>query len=163
MPGHLVVDGKVQGVGLERVEAGGERLLDPTGRDEEMRAHVMRVGVGRVELDGARQVPLGRLAVPLVVHDRHGQCGMPFGERFVQPNRSSRFSAHSGTPSPTHMEGIIVYLHVAQGGSVLDQAIERVRFAGGDILVPVTEIGPMGQFAVIRDSEGNAVGLHAPR
>jgi|SRR5262245_4211363 len=60
-------------------------------------------------------------------------------------------------------DGSLIYLHVGTGGTALDQAIERVRFAGGDLLVPVTDIGPMGQFAVIRDTEGNAVGLHAPR
>jgi len=69
----------------------------------------------------------------------------------------------AGPQRKPNAEGIIVYLHVGQGGTALDQAIERVRYAGGDILVPVTDIGPMGQFAVIRDSEGNAVGLHAPR
>jgi len=60
-------------------------------------------------------------------------------------------------------EGTVVYLHVGEGGSALDAAIERVRSAGGDLLVPVTDYGPAGQFAVIRDTEGNAVGLHAAR
>ena len=69
----------------------------------------------------------------------------------------------AGPQRKSTTEGSIVYLHVGQGGTALDQAIERVQFAGGGVLVPVTDIGPMGQFAVIRDSEGNAVGLHAPR
>jgi hypothetical protein len=60
-------------------------------------------------------------------------------------------------------EGSLVYLDVGRGSGSLDTAIERVRVAGGQILVPVTDIGEQGWFAVVGDSEGNSVGLHAPR
>ncbi|HKA86007.1 MAG TPA: VOC family protein [Haliangiales bacterium] len=67
-----------------------------------------------------------------------------------------------GKRHPT-TEGSLVYFHVGHGSGALDTAIERVRAAGGQILVPVTDIGKDGWFAVVGDSEGNAVGLHAPR
>jgi len=59
-------------------------------------------------------------------------------------------------PSPC---GSLVYLNVDSG---LRAAIERME-AGkrGVVIVPITEIpGGHGRFAVVRDSEGNHVGLH---
>jgi predicted enzyme related to lactoylglutathione lyase len=53
--------------------------------------------------------------------------------------------------------GTVVYLDV---GGDLDGAVARVQKAGGKVLVPRTEIGPDGAFAVIVDTEGNGVGLH---
>jgi predicted enzyme related to lactoylglutathione lyase len=61
------------------------------------------------------------------------------------------------------VSGSLVYLHVGKGSGALDTAIERARAAGGEILAPVTDIGKDGWFAIVGDSEGNAVGLHAPR
>ncbi len=56
-------------------------------------------------------------------------------------------------------EGTVVYLNA---DPLLDQALLRVRAAGGEILVPRTELtDDIGCFAVFRDSEGNRVGLHA--
>lgn len=56
-------------------------------------------------------------------------------------------------------EGTVVYLNA---DPELDKALERVRAAGGEILVPRTELpDDIGCFAVFRDSEGNRVGLHA--
>ena len=56
--------------------------------------------------------------------------------------------------------GTTVYLD-ANGD--LDGAIARVQKAGGRVAVPKTDIGPDGFFAIVLDSEGNAVGLHSPR
>lgn len=56
-------------------------------------------------------------------------------------------------------EGTVVYLNA---DPQLDQALERVKAAGGEILVPRTELpDDIGCFALFRDSEGNRVGLHA--
>ena len=55
--------------------------------------------------------------------------------------------------------GPLVYLD-ARGD--LDGCVARAAKAGGRVVVPRTDIGPMGQFAIIADSEGNAVGLHTP-
>ena len=61
-----------------------------------------------------------------------------------------------GAPS---QEGSTVYLN-ADG--MLDEALARVKAAGGAVLTPRTALPPgMGFMAMIRDSEGNRVGLHS--
>jgi predicted enzyme related to lactoylglutathione lyase len=46
---------------------------------------------------------------------------------------------------------------------VLDETLGRVEKAGGKIVMPKTDIGPPGFIAIVRDSEGNSVGLHSER
>jgi uncharacterized protein len=43
----------------------------------------------------------------------------------------------------------------------LDQVAGRVEKAGGKIIQPKFSIGEEGQIVLIRDSEGNTVGLHS--
>jgi predicted enzyme related to lactoylglutathione lyase len=45
----------------------------------------------------------------------------------------------------------------------LDACLARVPGAGGAVIVPKTDIGDPGFIAIVRDTEGNAVGLHQPR
>jgi predicted enzyme related to lactoylglutathione lyase len=59
------------------------------------------------------------------------------------------------TPST---EGSIVYL---DGGEDLAVALAKVEGAGGQVLVPKTDIGENGFFAYFLDTEGNKVGLHS--
>lgn len=57
--------------------------------------------------------------------------------------------------------GSLVYLSVAGD---LDQALERVGAAGGEVLLPKTALGDDaggGYVAWLRDSEGNKVGLYS--
>lgn len=55
--------------------------------------------------------------------------------------------------------GTMVYLN---GGSDLGPILARVAGAGGQVLVPKTEIGNgFGFFAHFLDTEGNKVGLHS--
>jgi len=55
--------------------------------------------------------------------------------------------------------GTVVYLAVEPG---LDDALERVKRAGGKIALPKTVLPEgMGVYAHVIDSEGNRVGLHA--
>lgn len=54
--------------------------------------------------------------------------------------------------------GTIVYLHAPD----LDGILSRVAAAGGKVVLPKTHIGDPGHIAVIEDTEGNHVGLHAP-
>lgn len=63
------------------------------------------------------------------------------------------------TPS---MTGTLVYLNL---GTVenLEQALGRVESSGGKLLMPKTDIGDPGFIGIIQDSEGNGIGLHAPR
>ena len=66
------------------------------------------------------------------------------------------FAAEGIRPSA---DGAVLYLNA---GESLDAALERVRAAGGRILLPRTELPEgMGCFAHFADSEGNRVGLHA--
>lgn len=55
--------------------------------------------------------------------------------------------------------GPLVYLNV-QGR--LAQAVEAVPPLGGQVLKGVHEIGPHGFCAIVLDSEGNRLALHAP-
>lgn len=57
-------------------------------------------------------------------------------------------------------EGSLVYLNC---DGVLDEALGRVEKAGGKIVMPKTDIGPPGFIAIVRDTEGNSVGLHSER
>jgi predicted enzyme related to lactoylglutathione lyase len=45
----------------------------------------------------------------------------------------------------------------------LDACLARVAGAGGAVILPRTDIGEPGFIAIVRDTEGNAVGLHQPR
>jgi len=56
-------------------------------------------------------------------------------------------------------EGVLIYLDAT---GKLDPVLGRVPGAGGQVVLGKTSIGPQGFIALIRDSEGNVVGLHAP-
>jgi len=59
-------------------------------------------------------------------------------------------------PSAT---GTRVYLDVSPS---IDAALSRVADAGGRVTMPKTSLpGDMGYFALIADTEGNVVGVHA--
>jgi predicted enzyme related to lactoylglutathione lyase len=45
----------------------------------------------------------------------------------------------------------------------LDAALSRVTAAGGAVVLAKTDIGPPGFIALVRDTEGNLVGLHSAR
>ncbi len=59
-------------------------------------------------------------------------------------------------PSAT---GPLLYLNAA---GRLPEAVEAVTAMGGRVLQPIHAIGPHGQRAIIQDSEGNRLALHAP-
>lgn len=56
-------------------------------------------------------------------------------------------------------DGALVYLHAPK----LDETLSRIERAGGSVVLPKTDIGEPGFIAHVRDTEGNVVGLHAPR
>jgi predicted enzyme related to lactoylglutathione lyase len=45
----------------------------------------------------------------------------------------------------------------------LDACVARVASAGGAVILPKTDIGDPGWIAIVRDPEGNAIGLHQTR
>jgi len=57
--------------------------------------------------------------------------------------------------------GPVIYLNTKTNAN-LSTVLERVTEAGGQILMPLTSIGPEGYIAQVLDTEGNRVGLHAP-
>ena len=68
--------------------------------------------------------------------------------------------AGATAPAPS-ADGTLVYL---DAGASLDAVLARVEAAGGRVTTPKVQLpGAMGCFAHIADTEGNRVGLHAPR
>jgi len=63
-----------------------------------------------------------------------------------------------GDNSPSRL-GPLIYLN-AEGR--LAQAVQAVTSHGGEVLQAVHPIGPHGFRAIVLDSEGNRVALHAP-
>jgi len=57
--------------------------------------------------------------------------------------------------------GPVVYLN-AQSATNLEQILSRVESAGGKIVMPKTDIGPIGFAGMFLDCEGNRIGLHSP-
>jgi uncharacterized protein len=55
-------------------------------------------------------------------------------------------------------DGVLVYLNA---GDRLDQALASTPGARGEVVLPKTSIGEHGTIAVVRDTEGNLIGLHA--
>jgi predicted enzyme related to lactoylglutathione lyase len=59
---------------------------------------------------------------------------------------------------PVGPGGSLVYVDVT---GRLDDCVSRVAGAGGEVVRPRTAIGKDGFIALIRDSEGNTIGLHS--
>lgn len=63
-------------------------------------------------------------------------------------------------PAPS-ADGTLIYL---SAGDALDPVLARVAAAGGRVTTPKVQLpGDMGCFAHVVDTEGNRIGLHAPR
>jgi predicted enzyme related to lactoylglutathione lyase len=56
--------------------------------------------------------------------------------------------------------GSLLYLNAT---GKLDACLSRAVPAGGAVVMPKTDIGPPGFIAIVRDTEGNLVGLHSER
>ena len=54
-------------------------------------------------------------------------------------------------------KGVLVYINASPA---IQPVLDRVEQAGGKIVAPVMKI-PAGYIAVIMDTEGNRIGLHA--
>ena len=64
-----------------------------------------------------------------------------------------------GFHKPSATDGSLIYLN---GNPDVQTILDKVQAAGGNILVPKTEISPeYGFMAVIIDTEGNRIGLHS--
>lgn len=63
------------------------------------------------------------------------------------------------TPAST---GTLIYLNV-ETVERLEQALGRVESSGGKTLMPKMAIGDPGFIGMMLDTEGNCIGLHAPK
>jgi predicted enzyme related to lactoylglutathione lyase len=64
-----------------------------------------------------------------------------------------------GFHKPSATDGPLIYLN---GNPDVQQVLDKVTGAGGQILVPKTAISPeYGYMAVFLDTEGNRIGLHS--
>jgi predicted enzyme related to lactoylglutathione lyase len=52
----------------------------------------------------------------------------------------------------------VVYLN---GGENLGTVLDKVEVAGGQVIMPKTDLGENGFMAYFADTEGNKVGLHS--
>lgn len=78
---------------------------------------------------------------------------------FQAPDDAIKGCLVSGPHWQPSATGSIVYLNA---GADLQTVLDRVPAAGGEVLVGKTQIGgDCGYYAVLKDSEGNAVGLHS--
>jgi predicted enzyme related to lactoylglutathione lyase len=80
--------------------------------------------------------------------------GVPHG--FLQDAHGE--SGGAVIPGEPANGGPLIYLNAAPD---LDAAVSRVESAGGRVVQPATSIGQQGAIAIIVDTEGNRVGLHA--
>jgi predicted enzyme related to lactoylglutathione lyase len=64
----------------------------------------------------------------------------------------------AGDPRAVHdLEQPLLVIHVT--GAPLQHCLDLVFAEGGEVDLPVTEVGPSGRFARFRDPEGNLLGL----
>ncbi len=76
---------------------------------------------------------------------------------YTQPGAGGALMSGPGVPPPGE-NGTVVYLDVTPS---LDAAVARATTAGAKLLTPRVNLPEgMGAFAIVRDSEGNRVGLH---
>jgi predicted enzyme related to lactoylglutathione lyase len=78
---------------------------------------------------------------------------------FAGPEDSVRGALIADKRRKPNPDGAIVYLHARN----LDESLGRIEKAGGSVVLPKTDIGEPGFIALVRDTEGNVVGLHSPR
>ena len=61
---------------------------------------------------------------------------------------------------PSADSGVLVYLDTSPD---IDGCLSRAGAAGGSVVLPRTDLGDPGFIAIVRDSEGNHVGLHVEK
>jgi predicted enzyme related to lactoylglutathione lyase len=109
-----------------------------------------------LDLDRASAFYEQILNLKLIRHDMGGAALAVFPYDREHATGGTLMVAPGMKPST---EGSIVYLNA---GASLDETLARIAGAGGAITTPRTPVGPgMGFFALIHDTEGNRVGLHA--
>ncbi|MCP3100899.1 VOC family protein [Myxococcus sp. K15C18031901] len=109
-----------------------------------------------VDLDRATRFYESVLGTTLRVEDFHGARIAVFTRKAAEDVTGALVLAPELRPSH---QGSRVYL---DAGGDLDGCLRRVAPAGGKVLVGRRSLGSHGAFAVLEDTEGNAVALHVP-
>ncbi len=87
-----------------------------------------------------------------------GEMQMAFFPSDPASGKLSGALAQSGYHIPS-AEGVVIYMN---GNPDLSSALDKVTGAGGEILMPKTQISPeYGYMAYIKDTEGNRIGIHS--
>lgn len=77
---------------------------------------------------------------------------------FGEPDKPGSTGCIVASPDNTpHTNGTIIYFSCEDVAT----AATKVAEAGGQVIVPKTDIGDFGFFAHIIDTEGNRIGLHS--
>jgi predicted enzyme related to lactoylglutathione lyase len=86
---------------------------------------------------------------------RESFLGTPHAIFGKDPSRGAVVQDEKLRPAGT---GTRIYLDAPD----LDGALGRVKAAGGEVVLGRTAIGPAGFIGLVKDTEGNVIGLHAP-
>ena len=122
-----------------------------------MSNQIVWVDIPIVDLDRAISFYSGVLGTPIT---KEGGPGFAFG---LLPHSEGDVGGCLYLPGPENAPskmGPLIYLNVE---GRLPQAVESVPSSGGQVLKDIHEIGPHGFCAIVLDSEGNRIALHAPK
>ncbi len=98
-------------------------------------------------------------AVKLTAMDMENIQMRVFPVSDMQNHISGAIVYTGGFHKPSSTDGVLIYLN---GNPDVQYILDKVEAAGGTIFLPKTEIGPEhGFMAIIIDTEGNRIGLHA--
>jgi len=122
---------------------------------------------------GADKNPVGWFEIPVADMARakafyEHLLGLELEERAMGPSRMAWFPMARdvvgaagalvlGEGMNPSMEGALVYFTAPD----LDGALARAKEKGGEVLAGRTDIGAFGFYGLIKDSEGNRIGLHS--
>lgn len=99
------------------------------------------------------------LGITLKIDDSFSGCRMAIwpGDR-EEAVRGCVFEMKEARP---HADGVRIYL---DAGASLAPVLARAEASGGRIVMPPMQISEeIGHIALVADTEGNVVGLHAPK
>jgi predicted enzyme related to lactoylglutathione lyase len=109
-------------------------------------------------VDFGRAVTFYETILSVTLHQEASPSGDTMNGIFPADREGTAGAVCAGRGYAPSADGSIVYLN-ADGQ--LDTILGHIEAAGGQILLPRTQIGPFGHIAWFLDSEGNRVGLHA--
>ena len=121
--------------------------------DKKEFAKVAWIDIPVLDLDRAQEFYSGVLKARF--RPRQANIPMAVFEHMNGTQSAALFMAENSQPSP---QGAVIYWSVE--GRIQD-AQAKVEALGGQILRPIHEIQPFGFRAIVLDSEGNRMALHA--